>query len=661
MDALLRVTAQPPSLEDRELASRFEERRIASETDLAQMRLRYEEVMRWINPPWNDLTGRLDPRPEQLTAERSGRPKIHVSLTDATCERWAVLQAGAAPTCRVVPRYVSLPDPSLEDPEEQKQARREYDIDRAIAQSQSTQMENITREWSKENDFHRTLLWMTYGTAAFGKAICRVDWDRVAGIPTFELLENPSQVGYGWTKRFGRRRLSWVILVEQIAPEEAERRFGIQFPRSLTGQLDFNAWTTGIGSTSTELDLRAEQQGAVNQMVWVGEYWEWLPFEADGTTRRKNPVVAAVVVAGRVLDRAEFPWKQLPFRVFEDSHIPTWNHGRSVAERMIPLNEAYDDMLNLQHEVIEFEAGPRYKGLNMAHSTDEVEMPNRFEMLPLREGEDVQQIDTRVDFWPAQVHAEELREAIYHATGLTPIAWGMSPNAQTSGRALSAEWRAVELPLASKLINMVPEIRETWAMWWDMAEFYEPETYKEISEGHRNFEVVFEPLDIRDSSERSLEAVQLLNANVVDPEWVHQRIGIENGDEVMARLRTWLMDPVWNPLRYQQYLILQQLELQIQQQRMEMGAMQEQLGGGEEGAGELPAEASGAAQQGAVAAGQAAQGPAGPVTEANNQPGAAPGTLPVDTSVLSQTPLVGGVGNRAIVQGPTPTGGVQAR
>ena len=72
-------------------------------------------------------------------------------------------------------------------------------------------------------------------------------------------------------------------------------------------------------------------------------------------------------------------------------------------------------------------------------------------IIPLREGEDIQQIDTRVDFWPAQVHSDELKESLYFSSGLTPIAWGMSPNAQTSGRALSAEWRAVELPLASRL------------------------------------------------------------------------------------------------------------------------------------------------------------------------------------------------------------------
>jgi len=345
-------------------------------------------------------------------------------------------------------------------------------------------------------------------------------------------------------------------------------------------------------------------------------------------------------------------------------------HGRSLGERVIGINAAYDDMLTKQQEVIEFEAGPRYKGLNMGNSGDEVEMPSPFELLPLREGEDIQQIDTRVDFFPTQVHAEELREAKYHSTGLTPIAWGMSPNAQTSGRALSAEWRAVELPLAAKLINLTPEVLSIFRFWWDLAEQYHPE-YRDLADGYRRFEVIWEPLDIRDSSERTLDTIQLVNANLMDPETAMQKVGIENADEVMARIRQYLVDPVYNPLRYQQYLILQQLEIQIrmaalqlQQQEAAMG-MQPSVPSSPGGALpplDLGQEVAATAQQGENAAGVAAQGPAGPVTEGMNQPGTVPGGGGggplVDTSVLSQTPMQGGMGNRAMVRGaPVPTAG----
>lgn len=653
----------PPTPEDRLLAARIADRRIAMTSDLAMLRLRYEEVMRWINPPWDPDSRRIDPRPEEASPARDGRAKIHVDLVGQAVDRWSVLEAGAPVTVRVIPRYVAPPDPSENDPDRIYDNRRLHEIDVAIAQQQSSHMENVTRDWMRDMDFNRTLLWAHWAKNAFGKAICRSGWDADEKMPTFELMENPSQVAYAWTKRYGKRTLAWVTVLEQMLPEEAARRFGLDMPMTDRGFLDYGTWT---GSQNIgEMDVQPEQTDAVNRYVWVEEYWELRP----GARGEKPSVLAALCVGGRVVEKETFPWKRLPFHVLEDAHIATYMHGRSTAERLVGINAAYDDMLTRQQEVIEFESGPRYKGLNMGNSGDEVEMPGPFELLPLRDLEDIQQIDTRVDFYPTQAHAEELRQAKYHSTGLTPIAWGMSPNAQTSGRALSAEWRAVELPLAAKLINVGPEIRQAVILWWDFAELYEPAEYGDIAEGYRKFEIVWEPLDIRDASERTLDTIQLLNANLVDPELAMQKVGIENGDEVMARIKAYLVDPVYNPLRYQQYLILKQLTVQIRTAELQLLQMQQQMGmppdampspGGAFKTDPLLKQIVDSAQQGANAAGVAAQGPAGPVTEAMNQPGMAPGGggPMVDTSVLSQTPMQGGVGNRAIVRGePAPTAG----
>ena len=681
---LVSAAAGPPlagiSQEDREILSRIEMRRIALQSDNAQLRLRYEEILRWINPPWDPFSRRIDPRPEAATAQRAGEPKIHVDLVGQAVERWSALEMGAAPECRVVPKYVPPPDPSETDPTLVIENRKLYDIDRAIEQTRSTQMENITSEWMEEIAFHRTMYWTAWSKAAFGKAIIRDGWDAIEGVPTCELLENPSQVYYAWTKRYGRRKLGWLMVVDQMLPEEANFRYGLNIPIDAYGLVDQSSWT-GVGDTSTEIDARPEQQESVNRYIFVEEYWELHRGghpaqvideygEPIDSWNSEEQVLSVFAVAGRVVEKTWHPFKSLPFHVFEDAHVLTFNHGRSMAERLIPINAAYDDMLDRQQQVIDFAAGPRYKGLNMGSSGDEIDMPDAFELLPLREGEDIAQIDMRVDFFPTQIHAEELREAKYHSTGLTPIAWGMSPNAQTSGRALSAEWRAVELPLHGKIINAAPEIRDIWINWWDYAERAKPE-YREIAKGWRRFEAVFEPLDIRDSTERTLDVIQRLQANILDPELAMEQTGIHNTDEVMARIRAYLLDPVYNPLRYQQYLILQQLEIQIRQAALELMMQEAQLGvGGGELAPGGPAGTAGVAAlaaQGQNAAGQAAQGPAGPVTEAQNQPGQSPagGGLPVDTSILARTPMEGGIGNQAVVPleggGPAPTGGNQPR
>lgn len=636
----------------REVVARANERRLALQGDQQLLRARYEEIMRWLNPPWDAVSRRVDPRGEAATAERAGENILHADFVNPTVDRWAVLQMAYAPILRVKPPYVAPPVDNPERPEDTNYGRQQYELDRAIAQLKSSQMENQTNEWAEAANFHRTLLWAVWCKEAFGKAVIKTGWDPDDGLPTAELYENPSTVYYGWTKRYGTRRVAWASVIEEIAPAEANRRFGIALPTSSQGNFDYATWT-GLADAG-DMDQRPEQQGERMQFVTVMEYWELA--EKDG----KRGVSFSLILADRVIEGPTwYPWKRVPFHILENQHIPTWQHGKSMAEVIIPINTAFDDTLDREHQVVQFESGPRFKGMNMVNSGDEVDIPAPFHLVPLNEGEDIQQIDVRVDFFPGDVHLRALYEAIHRSTGLTPIAWGMSPNAQTSGRALSAEWRAVELPLHGKLITMGPEIRDIALSWWDYAEAYDTDA-KAVADGYRRIEVVWVPVDVRDKTERSADILNRLNGNMIDLETAIEESGYENVDEIMAKIKAYLLSPIWNPLRRQQYLVLEQLELQIRQQRLQTEAME-----AEAGAAAAPPPDEDAAERGETAAVQDAQKPTAG-SESQNQPGQAPGAglLPLETGILSQTPLEGGIGNRIMVnpgEGPAPTSGVKPR
>jgi hypothetical protein len=635
----------------RQIINRVNERRLGQSGEMTLLRSRYEEIMRWVNPPWNVNTGRIDPRPEKQSAVSQGRSILHVDLVGQTVDRWAALEAGHPPTLRVVPKHVAVPLPD-DNPEVAARSRVLHDRQRAVAQNQSSQMEDQTRAWMENTNFDRTLLWTAFAKNAFGVAILKDGWDPIDNAPTLELFENPSQVYRGWTRRYGNRMLQWVAVVDEMSVEEVNHRFDLDIPVDSMGFVDYASWTTTIDQG--DMDQRPEQQDTNSKYVTAVEYWELVRPE-DG----RPYVMCAWVVADRVVELQMWPWRRLPFHVIENSHIPTWSHGKSVAENTISLNEAYDDMLDRQASVIEFESGPRYMGLNMGNSGDDIDVPGPFELIPLREGEEIRQLETRVDFFPSQLHANELREASYRDTGLTPIAWGLSARAQTSGRALSTEWRAVELPLAGRLINQTPELLSIFKNWWDYAEAYD-EDYRKIGGGYRRFRLLWEPLDVRDSTEKTMEVIQKLQANIIDPELAMELTGIENVDEVMARIKTYLVDPVYNPLRYQQYLILQQLKISIQMQMLQLQQAQAQA----QGAAPAMPPPEALAAQGENAAAQGAQGVPAQGNESNNQPGApVGGGLPLATSILSQTPMSGGMGNRIIAQpgGQSPSNGQQPR
>lgn len=620
------------------IVNRVNERRLGQSGEMSLLRARYEEVMQWVNPPWNVNTRRMDPRPERQSAVSQGRSILHVDLVGQTVSRWASLEAGSPPVLRVVPIHVAAPVPD-DNPENAARSRVMHERQRALAQNQSSQMEDQTRAWMEHCAFDRTLLWTAFAKNAFGVAVLKDGWDPVDNAPTLELFENPSQVYRGWTRRYGNRMLAWVAVVDEMSPEEANRRFDLDIPVDDNGYVDYSTWTGTLDQG--DMDQRVEQQDTNAKYVAAIEYWE-LVRPDDG----QPYVMCAWLVANRVVEFKTWPWRRLPFHVIENEHIPTWAHGKSTAENAIALNEAYDDMLDRQASVIEFESGPRYMGLNMGNSGDDIDVPGPFELIPLREGEEIRQLDTRVDFFPSQLHANELREATYRDTGLTPIAWGLSPRAQTSGRALSTEWRAVELPLAGRLINQTPELLAIFKNWWDYAEAYDSD-YKKIGRGYRRFRLIWEPLDVRDSTEKTMEVIQKLQANIIDPEMAMELTGIENVDEVMARIKAYLVDPVYNPLRYQQYLILQQLKISIQMQALQLQQAQAQAQGAMQ---PLPPPEALAAQ-GENAAVQGAQGVPAQGSNSQNQPGGpGGGGVPLATSILSQTPMAGGMGNRIIAQ-----------
>ena len=108
--------ASPPGLgsmtdEEREIVRRAESRRLALMGDQQQLRARFEEVMRWVNPPWDPVSRRVDPRPEAATASRDGVNIFHVDQVGQVVTRWAALQAAAAPIFRCKPPPTPPPVP----------------------------------------------------------------------------------------------------------------------------------------------------------------------------------------------------------------------------------------------------------------------------------------------------------------------------------------------------------------------------------------------------------------------------------------------------------------------------------------------------------------------------------------------------------------------
>jgi hypothetical protein len=257
--------------ESRQIVARAEARRLALMGDMQQLRARYEAAMRWLNPPWDAQSEQIDPRVDQTTPERLGLNKIHVDLVNQVVDRWAVLQAGTPPIFRCKPPYVPAPIEDPDDPTKTINQRKVYNIDRAIAQDVSSRMENQTQEWIEANSLHRSCSGRRGPRRPSARPMIRTGWDVDERLPTAELVENPSQVYYGWSKRYGRPQARVGVVAEEMDPTRptgastsaAHRRQRRVRSGHWTGVLDHG-----------DMDQRPEQQGEVDRARDREEYHE---------------------------------------------------------------------------------------------------------------------------------------------------------------------------------------------------------------------------------------------------------------------------------------------------------------------------------------------------------------------------------------------------
>ncbi len=88
-------------------------------------------------------------------------------------------------------------------------------------------------------------------------------------------------------------------------------------------------------------------------------------------------------------------------------------------------------------------SAPRFQLLNSVHGRD-VYLPGAFELVAREDQEWIEQILTRIDVFPAQAHFTILTDCCIGSPEWPPIVRGLIANAQTSGRALTASWKATE-------------------------------------------------------------------------------------------------------------------------------------------------------------------------------------------------------------------------
>jgi hypothetical protein len=573
------------------------------------LRSRHARYLRAYSPPYEPRIGEHDQWVDAFKQEDDGHTRSSYNIVRAAVELWTSLEAADFPTLRFGEDFVPTPSPSTNEAE-QASRQETYRAIKLVQRQMATMREQSLLKHVRRGRFARHWWDVTRKKNIYGHSWLRTmpDFDRQTFATTSDI--DPSTVYPVWST-FGGRKLEAVL----VATRRSAQSVADEFPGSV--KLSKDGITADYSGYYNPTHDRASD--ADRAFVWVEDYWlldsAWQEEQIiDGVPYSTHSrVVNAVRVNEKLVWSQDYPgWRRVPyfFRVNEDERDKS---GFSDAASVLPFQDGINRMLSQQQDVIASEARPRFK----YHGDSDREITlNADEIISLDPDEDLDQIRVDLNVFPTQTHGQQLLQMLQRVTGLPAVVWGEIQAAQNSGRALSTAWRATAARMAPRINEAAAALDEITSFWLDLMELYDWDSARELYRGTRDFEWTFPNKEPRDFLEVTTNAINKMNAGILDVVGAMEEVGEQSPDERLEKIRADYMDMVLHPEKGQSYLLLQRLKNQIQMEAAQAGMQAAQMAQ-QLTAGPPPdRQAAGVAQERTAAAANAA--PTG--TEGQNSP-----------------------------------------
>ncbi len=572
------LPALPLSAGEQGLHELMDDARGAMEDTMDSVRDRCRRYLNWYSPPWDTYLGRHDAwetvydRNDDQDTTRSNFP-----ISRAVVDIWTSLEAAKPPLARAEPEHLSPPMPQL-DEGLAALAREQYVRDRRVQAIRAEIRGRHFREMLRRDLFPLKAHRAVRRKNLYGFSWMMVLPDPFDDAPRTVVLRNPTTVYPLWSTR-DPDELDAVLSVQQVSAVQANQKWGL----GLVFEDGRVSYQQGGGLHDRYSDVNEEWYYSEDRTkVWVEDFW-WADREYDESGLRvvSSKVHCAKRVCGRVVDMRDYDWRHLPFVYWQNEDERHWS-GWSEVAGVMDINDDFNRRLSGESDVLGMYENPRFQLIGGYGSRDDIEMPRGGELLTdLQDPERIEQILARVDVYPNQVHLNMLIEMLHRVTGLPPIVWGLIANAQTSGRALSASWKATEARLVPKLMANTSSIRRYADIVIDYAHHYDWRGGERVwrdRDGRLYDDIrwTFPPMEPRDFQEVTMDAITRRDAGLTTTVMAMRDTGEENAEERLEEIRQEFRDPTIHPDRAQAQLLYRDAEMQLLERMAAMGGQMPQ-------------------------------------------------------------------------------------
>lgn len=549
------------------ISGRMDAARTLMEAEMSSIRSRCLTYLNWYSPPYEPRLGTHDAWYDPFNIEDAGLTRANFPVARAVVDIWTALEAAKSPALRAEIERVSPPPPTFDQAETQRN-RTVYDAFRQLAAFKANKRASVPRDWMRRDGLPLKAYQATRRKNLYGFSWLKV-WPNLGDRrPTSYAVRNPTTVYPIWSSREPGETEA-VLVAYQISATKAAMLYPELGLSTSGGKL------VAGSDSGVHRDLNDRWVNEARTMLWIEEYW-WREVEYDREGQRTDSMVGcAVRVLNKIVKRRTYTdWYKLPWVYFENTDERD-AYGWSDVAGVIDINDEINRRLSQQGDIIGLYSAPRFQLLNTIGSRD-IEMPGPFELISLQDQEKIEQILTRIDTFPAQQHFQALIELLHRVSGLPPIVWGLIANAQTSGRALSASWKATETRLAPKILRDEQSYRDYLDLVLMYAERYNwrgaRDLYRDMDgEPFRDFRWDFPPMEPRDFLEVTQNEITKRDAGMTTTVKAMRAMGDEDAEATDEEVQAEMLNIFRHPDKVQAFLLAQNAELANIAQAKELG------------------------------------------------------------------------------------------
>jgi Phage portal protein, SPP1 Gp6-like len=605
---------------DARLAGRIDDVRTAMEAEMEWVRRRAKIYLNWYSPPFNENLSIHDAwvtnvgNTEPLTAENIGLTRANFPIARAVVDIWTSLEAANPPTVRAEAERLQAPPPML-DQNEALRYRLTYEAFKKLEGIKSEARSAILRQAMRLDSFPLKHYLAVRRKNLYGFSWVKVIPDMYEKRPRSHVLRNPTVVFPIWSTQ-EPDEIEQLMVAHQMSARLANAKYGLGLPMKDGAVI--------LGQDSARYrDLNDRWYDSTRTMVWVEELW-WIDRVFNDKFHETSSQVSCITrVAGQIIPesrRTYKGWRHIPFVMYQNTDERD-SYGWSDIAGVIDINDEFNRRMSQEGDIIGNYAAPRFQLLNGVDGRD-VEMPGPFEMIPLRDQERIEQILTRIDVFPGQSHFDRLTDLLHRVSGLPPIVWGLIANAQTSGRALTASWKATEARLSPKLMANEQALRRWESIMLNYFRLYNWRNTARLfldrdGEDFNDFRWEHPPMEPRDFQEVAMNAITRRDAGLTSTVKAMRETGDEAPEDTLEEVLAEFANPFLHPDKGQAKLIFDRTTIE---NAMMVAQLQQQ-------GGQQPANMAEASAQQAQAVGPPPP-PAGEPTAVPAQAGAESTPLP---------------------------------